>query len=265
MSAGADRIRWTDEEKGKLFDAAAPKVLAGVIPYQAIISVQDIVLGEDRRRSIVNIGAVPRDLRMKLEALKPSGEATLIPIEEYNRVKSQVEEKETAISKQATDISRLAEENRSLKAELARWKALPQPPTEAEVVKAFFSDIMGRALAQARFEGAAPAKAGTLHAKHHPEPRSDGKPKLKQVVIIGPIREQRITLLEEFDGLLDLRIFSADEVRGRQADLTKYADKVIIWTKFVSHETEHSIAKEKLIRQDSFQAIRDRLTELAVS
>lgn len=237
----ADRIRWTPEEIKAVHDKAI--ALLGDVPDMAIykaVSISQTVLPEDRRRNILHIGSIPPKL------------LTLI-----NETLGYED------NSQELEIDKLKETIRELRSYITTLEARPKPKTEVEVLTEFLSNVLVETQRKLNIPALAPKAANmedvaeVVQQRHRPEPTDAGRPWRPSIVVIGPIREQRQTLLQMYDDKVNLKVFSGEDIKGRERLVSGVADKVIVWTKFCSHSTSESIPKEKLVLAPTLFAVRE--------
>lgn len=268
----SERIRWTPEEKEKLFTAALPMLQQNpaLAVINALRSVQDGVLPSDRTRSLQNKNAIPPDLLERLETARGEQRA-FVPVDEHGKVVESLRAAEAERDEAKGRIDRLTEELRQAKVEITTLRNQPKPQPNDEVVKAFFADILGRAMAQARFGGMPSFGSGTQsqvdrrsHPRHDPEATSESRQPRPKVIVVGPIREQAISLKEEYGELVDLRIYTSDEYERASADALSHAAKIVVWTKFVSHTAQNRAPKDKTALAHSFLQVKEEIEKVAL-
>lgn len=255
------RIHWTLEEQEMIQQAIVEKL--DTKPLYLLVRGAQTVLPPARRRNIIGVYNIPAPLRAwaKSEEERPKQNLSKL-----------LEERDAEIQRLKEEISRLE-------------RATALIPTEADMVKKFFSDLIGEAMRKARTtEGFGSALAQlakakeasisaeatrlqTLHAKkHNPESEPSGSKKPKVVIVGGPAREH-IRLNADFKDSFDLRFFSGDtEGAGihRMVDVAQ-SGIVLLWTRNMSHKLDAALraAKVRVIPvSGQVNAMRAKLSEL---
>lgn len=192
MAERRPKVIWTEHEENLLFPAIQqvyktdPKASATKVGQLA-----QMVLPENRRRKIQSPLHFPARLRTRMMAagLLTGGQkaGSEIPDKNILRIEQLGNERDSALQ-EATKLQAEVN-NQRLEIEVLR-KHLKAVPTEAQVVKNFFADILWevetrkRAVPGASTEVVIPPPR-ELKPQHIAEPQPEGRPKLPKILIVG--------------------------------------------------------------------------------
>lgn len=156
------RIFWTDEEENKVhrgvkeYAAGKPMPFKKTGDFLTAVKAAQMALPSDRRRSIYNLDSVGKMLpRFKQDGVIPADwydsrgvtkEQKLTP--DQIRINQLADERDAAM-KIAEEVT--IERNAAMAELRAAQAKLAAVPSETEIIKRFAADVLGRALAQARF------------------------------------------------------------------------------------------------------------------
>lgn len=264
------RVDWTEDEYRRLFDACEKLWVTNKDKSLiALVTMAQVVLPENRHRKLVSVSNVPAVLRERLMNAKIGIVSTRFVAAPKEKSKDELRIEQLAAER---DAALEASNNFAVALRAADQKIvelevkLAAQQTPLQIIQTFCANVLreaGISLPIKAIEQAIlPAK------KHAPEMLGDDAGNKKnKVLVIGPKGHQITELEQEFGEFLELRIFNTDEARGRVNQMADGVQSVIFWTKFMSHDVDHSLSapnKAKLFRAATFKDLKDKLLELSV-
>ena len=238
--SGEQRIRWNEDEVARLSQAALPLLIADskMTIVEAVRKVQDTVIAADRRRNLINIGAVPVELRTLLDNRRKaaSGKIGLGPEES----KLLQEQNNTLIQQNKELVERCSQ----LEGRLASLENAPHARSESEVLEDFLVRIFTKAgtsllekyqaLQTVPVEEVLATAAGRVAASHlsTEQQQTHRKP---SILLCGVRPEHRARLESKFASQVRMQ-FWRDENLTLLSEKAKEKDMVFLLMPEMSHQ-----------------------------
>ena len=252
-----ERLRWNDDEKSRVLAAALPLLVADakMSIVEAVRRVQDTCLPAERRRNLVNIGAVPVELRSALENRRDAatGKVDAVPRAVLAEALERVEKAEKSASAARSEIERLQALLSDRESHIRTLEAHPVP-TELSVLEGFCSRVFANATAIGKDIGGVRMERPVLtplsapsggNGRHDPEPQKSERPKLPSVLCIGVRPQDRGRLESKMNGMVRLK-FWTDEAYAHLDDKAKGADMCFVMMSMASHDVVSKISRSNL-------------------
>lgn len=255
-----ERTRWNEDENKRLETVALPLLIANpkMTIIEAVRQVADTVLPPDRRRNLVNVGALPVTLRTSLEMKRKAalGKADLVPAEALKEAEEQRQIQQIRADALQEKINELEAEVKSLEATIRTYESI-KIPEPMDVLKQFCTDVLANAIAKTRAIPGGPEPTSIVPPKvnaeiikkHNGEQQPSGIRKPK-VALVGASPQRALELQRMFSNTLDLRYFDAHDIRrisdSMQAFRDKTHGKVIVWTNYCGHQVYGSLDSKNI-------------------
>lgn len=281
------RIDWTDFEQGEVYNGVMDLIKLQKLPlpvppgkggaqFLNLIRQAQIKLQPQRQRPLNNIEAISGMAQRFID----HGVIPKNYLDVYRRSPRKQEVEMESVEAPPPDprdeqLKQLGEElehwklrARNAESTVRTWEALPKPPTEAQVIKSFISDI----LAEASRKGSQGLLGPLTEFKPPPklelpkeflpdfekerrlrgsEPVSEDRQRLPKIAVVGG-DQMHTALAQELKDIADLRFFptrqGGDDHIGERLKAFKDSTygKVVLWTNYTSHQAGKSMQHQNI-------------------